>query len=139
MHCQVTDVTNYDWNSSYWRNLASPWGGAHATAGDVAKFLQYFAAPDSRVLKPETARAMITNQTQGLNRRWGLGWMVNNGDLGSGCSPSAFGHEGSTGTLCWHDPKNDVTFVLLTTKPAEQSGKMVLHPVSELVSKSASV
>lgn len=137
MQCQVTEVTDYDWNSSYWRNLASPWGGAHSTARDVAKLLAYFAHPDQRVLKPKTAEAMITDQTAGLSKHWGLGWMLNNGNLGSGCSPATFGHEGSTGTLCWHDPKDDMSFVLLTTKPQEQSGKTLLRPVSEIASTSA--
>jgi CubicO group peptidase (beta-lactamase class C family) len=130
-------VTDYDWNSSYWRNLASPWGGAHSTAPDVTKFLTYFAHPDGRVLKPETAVAMVSNQTAGLNRRWSLGWMLNNGNLGKGCSAATFGHSGSTGNLCWHDPKDDLSFVLLTTKPEAQSEKMLLHPVSEIVSISA--
>jgi CubicO group peptidase (beta-lactamase class C family) len=139
MQCQVPEVTSYDWNSSYWRNLASPWGGAHSTAPDIAKFLAYFAYPDGRVLKPETAMAMVTDQTTGLSRRWGLGWMLNNGNLGSGCSAATFGHSGSTGNLCWHDPKDDLSFVLLTTKPEAQSEKTLLHPVSEIASTSARI
>jgi beta-lactamase class C len=137
MQCQVPEATDYDWNSRYWRNLASPWGGAHSTAPDIAKFLSYFAHPDNRVLKTETALAMVSDQTAGLSRRWGLGWMLNNGNLGSGCSSATFGHSGSTGNLCWHDPKDDLSFVLLTTKPEAQSEKTLLHPVSEIVSTSA--
>jgi beta-lactamase class C len=136
MQCQVMEANDYDWNSSYWRNLASPWGGALGTAGDVGKVLSYFAHPDATVLKPDTARLMTTDQTIGLSKRWGLGWMLNNGNLGSGCSAATFGHEGSTGTLCWHDPKNDMSFVLLTTKPEAQSGKTLLRPVSEIASTS---
>ena len=136
MQCQVEEATDYDWNSSYWRNLASPWGGAHAPAGDLDKLLAYFANPDDRVLQKETARTMTRDWTKGLTKRWGLGWMLNNGNLGSGCSPETFGHEGSTGTLCWHDPKSDLSFVLLTTKPEAQSGKTLLRPVSEIASTS---
>ncbi len=35
--CQVPEAerSDWDWNSRYWRNLASPWGGAHATARDL--------------------------------------------------------------------------------------------------------
>jgi CubicO group peptidase (beta-lactamase class C family) len=137
MRCQVAEANDWDWNSDYWRNLASPWGGAHSTVDDVALLLQYFAHPDGRVVKPETARAMITDQTTGLQRRWGLGWMLNNGTFGKDCSPATFGHAGSTGTLCWLDPKRDISLVLLTTKPEAQSGKTVLRPVSELVSEIA--
>jgi CubicO group peptidase (beta-lactamase class C family) len=137
MQCQVVEASDYDWNSRYWRNLASPWGGAHSTAPDIATFLAYFAHPQDRVLKLQTAEAMIADQTEGLRHRWGLGWMLNNGNLGKGCSSATFGHSGSTGNLCWHDPKDDLSFVLLTTKPEAQSEKTLLHPVSEIVSISA--
>jgi beta-lactamase class C len=137
MLCQVKETSDWDWNSPYWRNLGSPWGGAHSTVSDLAKFLQYFAHPDSRVVKPETASAMITNQTAGLNKRWGLGWMLNNGQFGKGCSAATFGHSGSTGTLCWFDPENGQSLVLLTTRPAQESNKTLLYPVSESVSSSS--
>jgi len=134
MQCQVVHPSDWDWNSSYWRNLGAPWGGAHSTVSDLARFLEYFTHPDQRILKSETAAAMIANQTEGLNKRWGLGWMLNNGQFGDGCSNATFGHSGSTGTLCWLDPKKDLSFVLLTTKPAAESNKTLLYPVSERVS-----
>ena len=134
MRCQVRQASDWDWNSDYWRNLGSPWGGAHATGNDVARFLQYFAHPEQRILQPETAAAMITNQTEGLQKRWGLGWMLQNGQWGKSCSTATFGHSGSTGTLCWLDPERDLSFVLLTTKPAEQSNRTLLQPVSDSVS-----
>jgi beta-lactamase class C len=137
MQCQVPEVSDWDWNSTYWRNLGAPWGGAHSNVGDVAKWLQYFAHPDSRVLKPATASAMITNQIPTLDQRWGIGWSLNNGKFGKGCSPSTFGHNGATGTLCWLDPKNGRTLVLLTTRPADLPDKRLLSPVSELVSSSS--
>jgi len=134
MQCQVVHPSDWDWNSSYWRNLGAPWGGAHSTVSDLARFLEYFTHPGQRILKSETAAAMIANQTEGLNKRWGLGWMLNNGQFGDGCSNATFGHSGSTGTLCWLDPKKDLSFVLLTTKPAAESNKTLLYPVSERVS-----
>ena len=134
MQCQVVHPSDWDWNSSYWRNLGAPWGGAHSTVSDLARFLEYFTHPDQRILKSETAAAMIANQTEGLNKRWGFGWMLNNGQFGDGCSNATFGHSGSTGTLCWLDPKKDLSFVLLTTKPAAESNKTLLYPVSERVS-----
>ena len=86
MQCQVVHSSDWDWNSSYWRNLGAPWGGAHSTVSDLARFLDYFAHPDQKIIRPETAAAMIANQTEGLNKRWGLGWMLNNGQFGNGCS-----------------------------------------------------
>ncbi|MGH9631080.1 MAG: serine hydrolase domain-containing protein [Bryobacteraceae bacterium] len=137
MLCQVDEVTNWDWNSTYWRNLASPWGGAHSTVTDVSRFLHYFARPDSKVLKPETAALMIRNQNAGLNQPWGIGWMLNGSKFGKGCSQQTFGHSGSTGTLCWLDQENGLSFVLLTTKPAASSRRTLLQPVSNLVSESS--
>ena len=50
--CQVPEAerSDWDWNSPYWRNLASPWGGAHATARDIGKFLEAFASTGGHVL-----------------------------------------------------------------------------------------
>lgn len=134
MPSQVDVVNDWDWNSHYWRSLAAPWGGAHSTGPDIARFLRYFDKPDGRVMKPELAANMVRPQTGGLKPPYGYGFRLNeNGSLGRGLSSEAYGHGGSTGTLCWHDPKKDLTFVLLTTKPAEHSNKTLLHPVSDMV------
>jgi CubicO group peptidase (beta-lactamase class C family) len=124
MQSQVDEPSDWDWNSAYWRNLASPWGGAHATAADVARFVDYFVKPQPPVLKPATVASMIVDQTGGLTPPWGLGWMLMRG---------GFGHSGSTGTLAWHIPAKDLTFVLLTTRPAAVSAKMVLNPAADLI------
>src|SRR5262249_59081282 len=29
----------WDWNSPYWRRVGAPWGGTHASAPDLARFL----------------------------------------------------------------------------------------------------
>lgn len=137
MRSQVVQASDWDWNSSYWRNLGAPWGGAFSTVKDLARWLDYFAHPDSRVIRPETAGTMITNQVGDIHKRWGLGWMLNDGQFGSGCSPATFGHSGSTGTLCWLDPRKDLRFVLLTTKPAAQSERTLLYPASDSVSASS--
>lgn len=132
---QVTGNDDWNWNSPYWRNLGAPWGGAHSTAAEVARFLEMFHKPDNGILKPETTAAMIRNQNTGLNKAWGIGWAVQpGGGFGKGCSSKTYGHSGSTGTVSWHDAERDLTFVLLTTKPAEQSKTTLLSPVSDLVS-----
>lgn len=133
---QVTADPDWNWNSTYWRNLGVPWGGAFAPAPDVTRFLRYFVKPDGSVVKPETAAKMITNQNVGLNQPYGIGWALSGTKFGKGCSLKTYGHGGSTGTLCWLDPEKDLSFVLLTTKPAAQSNKTLIHPVSDLVSES---
>ncbi|HKW99569.1 MAG TPA: serine hydrolase domain-containing protein [Bryobacteraceae bacterium] len=135
--CQVEGNADWNWNSIYWRDLGAPWGGVHSTAGDVSRFLESFLAPEGRVLKRETAAAMISNHTSGLNEAWGLGWMLQPGTFGHGCSRRTFGHYGATGTVAWADPENGVHMVLLTTKPADQSRAHLLGPVSDAVAAAA--
>ncbi len=120
---QGQDSSDWNWNSDYWRKLGAPWGGAFASAEDVLKLLTYFASPDDRVVKAETARMMITDQNAGLNREWGIGWGTNR-------EQGTFGHSGSVGTLCWAHPGKKAAFVLLTSKPAAESSKPMLEPLS---------
>jgi CubicO group peptidase (beta-lactamase class C family) len=121
------------WNSAYWRDLGSPWGGAHASAGDVLRLLAWAAHPTPKgPLRPETARAMLAPSTPAARDRYGLGWRLGVG--GKGASAGTFGHSGATGTLCWWDATRDLGVVLLTTRPSDQSEKTVLRPVSDLVS-----
>jgi CubicO group peptidase (beta-lactamase class C family) len=107
----------WDWNSPYWRTLGTPWGGTHASAPDVARFLGEFLGARGGVVKPETARLMIKNHNPaGLTPR-GLGFAVGKESGSRGCSARTFGHAGSTGTLCWADPATDTTCVVLTSLP----------------------
>jgi CubicO group peptidase (beta-lactamase class C family) len=132
--CQVEEKSDWDWNSPYWRDLGAPWGGAHSTAADVGRFLDFFLDPRPPVIRAETAAEMIRNQTRGLNKPWGLGWMTEPGTFGKGCSPATFGHYGSTGTVAWLDPASRISCVLLTTKPASSSRHHLLGPVSDIAS-----
>jgi len=125
---------DWDWNSLYWRNLGAPWGGAHGTAIDVALFLDSFLKPEGKVISEETARSMIQNYNQGLDTRRGLGFALGPEGLGKGCSRRSFGHGGSTGTLAWADPATDRSFVILTSLPARKSRRLILDPVSDLIS-----
>ena len=136
MQCQVEQSTDWDWNSSYWRNLAAPWGGAHSNVADLSRFLRYFARPDRPILKTATVAAMIADQNQGLKQPWGLGWMLAQPSFGH-CSSRTFGHSGSTGTVAWLDPEKDLSCILLTTKPAAVSQKLLLDPVSDVVSEAS--
>jgi len=118
------ETKHWDWNSPYWRNLGAPWGGAHATAADIAAFLRAFAKPVGKPVSKETARLMTSNQALGLKPGWGIGWNV---------TPKPFGHSGSTGTLSWADAEKDTIFVMLTSLPATISNKLVIDPVSKWV------
>jgi CubicO group peptidase (beta-lactamase class C family) len=107
----------WNWNSRYWRELGAPWGGTHASAPDIARFLDEFLYARGKIVRPETARLMITSRNPPGLRPRGLGFDVGS-DAGSpGCSGQTFGHTGSTGTLCWADPATDTICVVLTTLP----------------------
>jgi len=108
---------SWDWNSPYWRKLGAPWGAAHGSAEDVARFLHEFLHPTGKILKPETIELMIRNQNPPEIRRRGLGFDL--GQIGSTphLSDKTFGHTGSTGTICWADPLTDSIGVILTTLP----------------------
>lgn len=109
---------DWDWNSPYWRKLGAPWGGTHASALDVAKFLAEFLNESGAAIKPETARLMVRNHNlPGLTPR-GLGLNVGALAGSKGCSEKTFGHTGSTGTIAWADPASQTICVVLTSLPA---------------------
>lgn len=135
--CQVAERSDWDWNSAYWRNLAAPWGGAHSTVHDLATFVGAFATAESAPWPESTRREMLEVQTGAYHPSYGLGWVREPGAFGKTCSPATFGHFGSTGTVVWHDPQSKITCVLLTTRPAEESRRSLLVPVSEIVGQRA--
>jgi CubicO group peptidase (beta-lactamase class C family) len=128
---------DWDWNSAYWRELGAPWGGAHGSAPDVARFFAEFLHPTERMLKPETARRMLRNfNSEGIVPR-GLGFSLGTRAGSPGCSEKTFGHSGSTGTLAWADPATDTVCVVLTTLPASVQPHP-LRTASDLVAKAVS-
>ena len=108
----------WDWNSPYWRSLGAPWGGTHASAPDVARFLGEFLHEQAAILAPQTAQLMVRNHNPpGIEPR-GLAFAVGPQAGGATASERTFGHTGSTGTLCWADPATQTTCVVLTSLPA---------------------
>lgn len=111
------DAADWNWNSDYWRDLGAPWGGAHASAADVGKFLESFLYPIGVLLPTDIAKLMIRNHNAaGLESR-GLGFDVGMELSCPGCSGATFGHTGSTGTIAWADPAKNRVCVVLTSLP----------------------
>ncbi len=107
----------WDWNSPYWRKLGAPWGGAHVSAPDLARFLGEFRGARGKVVKADTSRLMTRNHNpKGVTPR-GLGFAVDKESGSPGCSERTFGHTGSTGTVCWADPESETICVVLTSLP----------------------
>ncbi|HUE70706.1 MAG TPA: serine hydrolase domain-containing protein [Pirellulaceae bacterium] len=108
---------DWDWNSPYWRKLGVPWGGTHASAPDIGRFLAEFLNERGAAVKPETARLMVKNHNPpGITPR-GLGFNVGTAAGSKGCSDTTFGHTGSTGTIAWADPATETICVVLTSLP----------------------
>jgi CubicO group peptidase (beta-lactamase class C family) len=127
----------WDWNSLYWRRLGAPWGGTHASAPDLGRFLGEFLGARGQVVRPETARMMVRNHNpQGLTPR-GLGFAVGRGAGSPGCSDQTFGHTGSTGTLCWADPASETICVVLTSLPRRGAERHPRELAAERVAAAA--
>jgi CubicO group peptidase (beta-lactamase class C family) len=122
----------FGWNSRYWQELGSPWGGMFSAPADLAVLCQLMlsggAVGDVRIVSPATTAAMTRNRLDDLpdmpesvrrTQPWGLGWRLNHpgtsdswGDL---LGPRVFGHTGATGTTVWMDLDSGVFCVLLTS------------------------
>ena len=88
------------------------------------------------MLRPATAALMVRDHTPKLGRPRGLGFALGSG-AGTGCSEQTAWHGGATGTLAWADPQSGVRFVLLTTLPNTVANKLLIGPVSDLVSQAS--
>jgi CubicO group peptidase (beta-lactamase class C family) len=141
---EPADDERYGWNTLYWRDLGSPWGGMHSTTMDIAILLQTFldggVHAGRRVFSPATVKAMTSDQNAELKVPWGLGWELGRshpgnafGDLVSG---EAFGHAGATGTIAWADPETQVLCVVLTNRPLALDNGRLLRLVSNTVAAS---
>ncbi len=128
----------WDWNSRYWRKLGAPWGGTHASAPDIARFLSDFLFQKGTVVKPETARLMTTNYNPPGQTQRGLGLNVGKAAGSAGCSEKTFGHTGSTGTIAWADPANETICVVLTSLPARAVKPHARDLAAEKVAAAAS-
>lgn len=131
--------TEYGWNSAYWRQLGSPWGGMFSSPEDLAVICQLMLNGGQydgiRLISPATVRAMTENRLDDYpnlpepirrTRPWGLGWALNHpgqddtwGDL---LSRRVYGHIGITGTIAWIDPERDAFCTILTSLPRLRPG-----------------
>lgn len=135
----AVDAAKWDWNSKYWRGLGAPWGGGHASASDIGRFLRAMMSDQDDFLKASTKRMMLTNHNPvGLESR-GLGFDVDMRSSKVSCSANSFGHSGSTGTLAWVDRDASRICVVLTTLPARALDESVhpRHLASEWIAKAS--
>jgi CubicO group peptidase (beta-lactamase class C family) len=136
---QVPDYQEpeFGWNSRYWQELGSPWGGLFSGPADFAVICELMLgggqAGGVRIVSPATTAAMTRNWLEDLpdipepirrTHPWGLGWRLNHasgGDtFGNLLGRRTFGHFGATGTMVWMDPDSGVFCLLLTSAIREK-------------------
>jgi CubicO group peptidase (beta-lactamase class C family) len=130
--------TDFHWNSKYWQELGSPWGGMFSTADDFASICQLLLNGGTlngvKLLSPLTVKMMTTNRLddypelpEGTRRTlpWGLGWRLNhpgtNESWGDLLGRHVYGHTGATGTTVWMDPDTGAFCILLTSAVREKA------------------
>ncbi len=134
----ASSALDWDWNSQYWRDLGAPWGGVHASAGDIRLFFDEFLHPTGRLFSAESAAEMTRSQLPPKLTPRGLGFGLGPLASSSHCSERSFGHSGSTGTFAWSDPVTDTTLVVLTTLPGAAVNPHPRKLVSDSVARSVS-
>lgn len=128
-------------NSPYWRAMGHPWGGLHATTGDLAALLQTFLNGgrygEVRVFSPATVAAMTRDRNGHLGAPWGYGWALRDSPVwnyfGDLATAGAFGHVGISGTVAWADPGRQLICVLLSTRTAAHQDGFLLKSISNMV------
>ena len=107
----------HDGNANFMDGVAGH-AGLFSTARDAFRMANQFL-PGSELLKPESLDLFTRNLTPGCSTSRSLGWILAETD---GCSagpalpPTAFGHNGFTGTSIWIDPNKRRVFILLTNR-----------------------
>jgi CubicO group peptidase (beta-lactamase class C family) len=141
---QFEGAEQYGWNSRYWQELGAPWGGLFTTPDDYAVLCQLMLNGGTfggvRLLAPATVELMTTNRLNDFpdvpesvrrTRPWGLGWQMNHpstpGTLCDLLPSTAFGHLGSTGTLCWMDKEREAFCLIFTTMERDRAPWRLVH------------
>lgn len=110
--------------------------GVFSTALDLEKFLSNFLymikSDKPSIIRPKTARMMVTPQIPEITSSQGLGWFINMPFMGKLASPTTFGHTGYTGVSCLVDSEKEIVCIFLSNsvhpkRPDDHNRKMLLQ------------
>jgi CubicO group peptidase (beta-lactamase class C family) len=107
----------HDGNANFMEGVAGH-AGLFSTAREAFRIANQFL-PGSQLLKPESLDLFTSNLTPGCNTSRSLAWILAETDdcsAGPALPPTAFGHNGFTGTSIWIVPNRRRVFVLLTNR-----------------------
>lgn len=107
----------HDGNAYFMGGVAGH-AGLFSTAREAFRLVNQFL-PGSELLKPQSLRLFRENLTPGCATSRSIAWILGETpdcSAGPALAPTAFGHNGFTGTSIWVDPDNRRAFVLLTNR-----------------------
>ena len=115
----------HDGNANFMGGVAGH-AGLFSTAREAFKISNQFLA-GSELLKPESLDLFARNLTPGRSTSRSIAWILAETpdcSAGPALPPTAFGHNGFTGTSIWIDPTKRRVLVLLTNRVHPQ-----VHPI----------
>jgi CubicO group peptidase (beta-lactamase class C family) len=120
----------HDGNANFMGGVAGH-AGLFSTAREVFRIANQFLA-GSRLLKSDSLRLFRDNLTPSCGTSRSLAWVLaETTDCSAGVAlpPSAFGHNGFTGTSVWMDPDKKRVLVLLTNRVHPRVGTIDMRDV----------
>ncbi|HZM87938.1 MAG TPA: serine hydrolase domain-containing protein [Blastocatellia bacterium] len=120
----------HDGNANFMGGVAGH-AGLFSTARDAFRIANQFL-PGSELLRPESLRLFTSNLTRGCNTSRSLAWILaetSDCSAGPALPPTAFGHNGFTGTSLWIDPNKRRVFVLLTNRVHPRVGAIDMRNI----------
>lgn len=106
----------HDPNSKFMGGIAGN-AGVFSSLDDMVKIARVLLGGMRGIISPELFESAVSNQTPGLNKSRGLGFVYVDSkfeETGKLFSPGSFGHCGHTGTSIFIDCKKDLYVVILT-------------------------
>ena len=120
----------HDGNANFMGGVAGH-AGLFSTAREVFRMANQFL-PGSELLKPESLHLFTGNLTPGCATSRSIAWILAETpdcSAGPALPPTAFGHNGFTGTSIWIDPHKRRVFVLLTNRVHPRVGAIDMREI----------